>query len=119
MRWFSTFSARISQPYCLDTASAISSMSMESRPSSSPYSGVAGVKSTTPTSRRSALTINAATSRSWSLNVAGPSTVTAVNLSFEMRSRGGDASAARGRAARHTRCSSRRIALLRFSTQAL
>src|SRR2546430_15132464 len=69
MRSFSSLSARSCTPYCLDTTSAISRMSIESRPRPSPYKGASGSMSAGATSRFRAATMRAATSRT---SVAAP-----------------------------------------------
>src|SRR5580704_5023006 len=61
---FSSLSARSWMPYCLETTSATSRMSMESRPSPSPYNGASGLISRGSMSRLSACTMRAAISRS-------------------------------------------------------
>src|SRR5215472_12203884 len=72
MRSLSSLSARSCTPYCLETTRAISRISIESRPSPSPYRGWSGPISAAETSRFSAATISPASSRVRAVMPADP-----------------------------------------------
>src|ERR1700752_740295 len=72
MRSLSSLSARSCTPYCLETTRAISRMSIESRPSPSPYRAVSGPISAAEPSRVTAATISTASSRVRAVMPADP-----------------------------------------------